>query len=98
MDASSIFVAAQQRYLATSTMLRRERTVVTTLRLPESVYLELRLLCVDPAARNTGRTGRAIRGPAVKYDTWSALFTHLARQHLDAVKVARVAADEDTTE
>ena len=67
-------------------MLPREPTVKTTIRLPESVYYELRVLVADP------RSGR------IRYDTWGELFTRLARRHLDECKVATIAADEDTIE
>ncbi len=56
---------------------RRERTVPTTIRLPEDVYFQLRILMCDP------RTG------AIRYATWGALFETLAREHLERVKIAR---------
>lgn len=63
---------------------RRERSVPTTIRLPESVYYELRALMCDP------RTG------AIRYATWGALFETLAREWLDRQKVAVAATDKDT--
>lgn len=79
-------------------MLKREPTVTTTIRLPESVYYPLRALCIDPT-KTAGRGGRAsvdVRG--VKYDTWNALFVALAKRHLAEQQIAAVAADEDTSE
>ena len=77
---------------------QRERTVATTIRLPESVYFELRALCVDPTIVS-GQRGRAITSATgVKYDTWGRLFTALARRYLEEQKVARIADSEDTTE
>lgn len=76
----------------------RERTVATTIRLPESVYYELRALCVDPTIVS-GQRGRAITDArGVKYDTWGKLFTALARRYLDEQKVARISAEEGTSE
>ncbi len=62
---------------------RRERTVPTTIRLPEDIYLQLRILMCNPA------TG------AIRYATWGALFEQLARDHLERVKIARATTAEE---
>jgi hypothetical protein len=56
-------------------MPRRERKIPTTIRLPESLYYELRVLMADP------RTG------AIKYDTWGPFFERIAREWISAQKV-----------
>jgi hypothetical protein len=63
--------------------VRRERRIPTTIRLPESVYYELRTLMCNP------RTG------AIRYATWGALFETLAREHLERRKIARSVTAEE---
>lgn len=56
---------------------RREPTIATTVRIPQSVYYEARILLADP------RTGR------IKMDTWGPLIGRLLREWVDAQKIAR---------
>lgn len=60
---------------------RREPTVASTIRIPQSVYLEARVLLADP------RTGR------IKMDTWGPLIGRLLREWVDKQKIARAAED-----
>lgn len=61
---------------------RREPSIATTIRLPQSVYYEARTLLADP------RTGR------IKIDTWGPLIARLLRQWCDEQKIARVTKDD----
>lgn len=58
---------------------KREPTIATTVRLPESVYYEARALLTDP------RTGE------LRYDSWAPLIARLLREWVDQQKVARIA-------